>query len=427
MMSDDPISLLHKYQMRTFASILKWVIGVCSIMTGAYFVSFLRTTETPSLVMSVGFAGMTSVSIISYHKNSHDQYSSAIGIFISSASVLVFLVYLFHPPELVLIGALGSSIIVIAVLYLETEKNAIFWIAINIIILFVVGLIRQIWHVPYVELGGLAWVMQYIVPTGVLIILAILGLHTIQQLKSALTESEFTRTQLERSNKELENFAYITSHDLQEPLRKINAFGERILDKAGDQLDERNQDYLARMISASTRMQTLINDLLTYSRLGTHQQPHTEISLSTCVDDVLDELDYLIEEKKAQITLDVLPIIHAEALHMKQLFRNLIHNALKYSKADVPPHIHIKSTMVDTQTIKIEIIDNGIGFDEKYLDKIFGIFQRLHNRSAYPGTGIGLAICQRIVIQHQGHITAESKPGVGARFIVLLPVKDTGD
>lgn len=233
--------------------------------------------------------------------------------------------------------------------------------------------------------------------------------------------------ELARSNQDLQDFAYAASHDLQEPLRKIQAFGDRLQLRCADQLDARGLDYLQRMQQAATRMQTLIVDLLTYSRVTTQARPFTPVDLNQVLTAVLSDLEMRLEETNATIQLDSLPTIDADPTQMAQLFLNLLSNALKFTAPDRPPVIHIHSQTSDRNNYTIMVSDNGIGFDEKYLDRIFGVFQRLHGREEYSGTGVGLAICQKIVKRHNGHITAASTPDVGSTFFVTLPAHQTSE
>lgn len=230
--------------------------------------------------------------------------------------------------------------------------------------------------------------------------------------------------ELERSNRELQEFAFVASHDLQEPLRKIQTFGDRLQEKYSPVLDERGQDYLNRMQSAAVRMQTLIVDLLSFSRVRTHGQPFSKVDLHQIIMQVLQDLEIRIAEAKAEIIVEDLPEIEADALQMKQLFQNLLGNALKFRRPDVALKIDVRSRVVES-LCEISVVDNGIGFDEKHADRIFIVFERLHGRDTYPGTGIGLAICRRIAERHGGHIRAKSKPGEGTSFIVELPIKQT--
>ncbi|WP_404785744.1 CHASE4 domain-containing protein [Altericista sp. CCNU0014] len=243
--------------------------------------------------------------------------------------------------------------------------------------------------------------------------------------------------ELARSNQELEQFAYIASHDLQEPLRKIEAFGDRLKRKYDKTLDEQGHDYLARMQNAAGRMRTLIQDLLAFSRVTTQSRGFISLSLSTLLQDVLGDLEVRVQETRARVSVGPMPTLEADALQMRQLFQNLIGNALKFQQPSVPPIICIqcseeRSGNSDSAQsfCRIAVSDNGIGFDEKYLDRIFKVFQRLHGRNEYEGTGIGLAVCAKIVERHGGQLTAQSTPGQGATFIVVLPLeqpKSEGD
>lgn len=234
--------------------------------------------------------------------------------------------------------------------------------------------------------------------------------------------------ELARSNQDLQDFAYAASHDLQEPLRKIQTFGDRLQSRYGDVLDERGQDYLARMQQAAARMQTLIVDLLSLSRVTTQARPFTAVDLNKILTTVLNDLDMRIEETQAVIQVDPLPILEADETQMTQLFLNLLNNALKFTVPNQPPFVHIHSepaTGKNRTAFIITVSDNGIGFDEQHLERIFGVFQRLHGRQEYEGSGVGLAICQKIVNRHDGLITARSQPGAGATFIITLPARQT--
>ncbi len=241
-----------------------------------------------------------------------------------------------------------------------------------------------------------------------------------QQAEAALHDYSI---QLERSNRELQDFAYIASHDLQEPLRKIQAFGERLANKYKETLGEEGCNYIERMNSSAARMQTLINDLLTYSRVTSKAQPFSPVDLNQVASDVIVDLEERIAQTNGKIEVSPLPTIEADPLQMRQLLQNLAGNALKFHKVDVPPVVHIYAAQSTDNQIEIRVSDNGIGFQEKYLDRIFQPFQRLHTRGEYEGSGMGLAICRKIVERHEGRITAQSSPDYGTTFIVVLPIK----
>lgn len=244
----------------------------------------------------------------------------------------------------------------------------------------------------------------------------------ISDRKLAEEELKAYAAKLEISNRELQDFAYVASHDLQEPLRKIQAFGDRLNSKYGDVLTDKGRDYLARMQNAAARMQVLIEDLLSFSRVTTKAQPFLPVNLKEITTAVVSDLEVRIEETGGRVEIGTLPQVEGDASQMRQLFQNLIGNALKFHKKDVPPLVKVEATRQGNM-YEIKVIDNGIGFEEKYSDRIFTIFQRLHGRSTYEGTGIGLAVCRKIVERHGGTITAQSIPGEGATFIFTLPVK----
>jgi signal transduction histidine kinase len=244
---------------------------------------------------------------------------------------------------------------------------------------------------------------------------------------------------LERSNKELQDFASVASHDLQEPLRKVQAFSDRLVNSLNGSLTEQGREYLDRMLNAVRRMQVLINDLLNYSRVTTKAQPFLPVDLAVIVRDVLSDLEIRIEQDGHRIEVGQLPTIEADPLQMRQLFQNLIGNALKFHKPGEPSLVNVEASFTTPSSnghgtaqaipgsCRIIVRDNGIGFDEKYREQIFVIFQRLHARNEYEGTGIGLAICRKILDRHNGRIFASSSEGNGAEFVIDLPLtQETG-
>ncbi len=227
--------------------------------------------------------------------------------------------------------------------------------------------------------------------------------------------------ELERSNKELQDFAHVASHDLQEPLRKIIAFGDRLKTTNAAVLNEQGRDYLDRMQKASIRMQHLVEDLLQLARVTTKARPFEATDMQVVIQEVLSDLAERIRQTKGLVSVGEMPVLDADKMQMRQLFQNLIANALKFHKEGNQPCIAMKSTRVDGEFCEITVEDNGVGFDEKYLDRIFKPFERLHGRGEYEGTGMGLAICSKIAKRHGGEITARSAPGMGSTFIVKLP------
>lgn len=262
----------------------------------------------------------------------------------------------------------------------------------------------------------------------------------ISERKRAEEEQRRHARDLERSNRELEQFAYVASHDLQEPLRKIRTFGDRLQTSCEASLSEVGLDCLCRMQNAAGRMQELINGLLNLSRVTTKTADFVPVDLGKITREVVSDLEVKIEQTGALIEIGKMPTLQADPMQLRQLLQNLIGNALKFQEKDTIPTVKIEARYTVNRTeratsssaaasdiskemCRITVTDNGIGFDEKYLDRIFKVFQRLHPRDIHEGTGVGLAICRKIAERHGGTITAQSEPDQGAKFIVTLPVR----
>jgi two-component system, LuxR family, sensor kinase FixL len=259
-------------------------------------------------------------------------------------------------------------------------------------------------------------------------------IRDVTEQRQARAELERTAEALKRSNAELEQFAYVASHDLQEPLRKIRAFGDRLESLLDGQLEDRAADYLKRMVSAAERMGTLIENLLSYSRVSSRGAELVDVNLGQVVTDVLADLERQVASTSARVEVDRLPRLEADAVQMRQLFQNLVSNAIKYGPPDGAPEVRIEAEYLDrdgglvpasaaASRVRIRVRDNGIGFEPEYAERIFELFQRLHGRERYDGTGIGLGVCRRIVTRHGGTITAEGRPGKGATFTITLPLR----
>lgn len=238
---------------------------------------------------------------------------------------------------------------------------------------------------------------------------------------TALKEAEID---LKRSNQELEQFAYITSHDLQEPLRKIMAYGDILKEDCREKLDEQDMNSIEIMTNAAERMSQLIDDILQYSRSGRHSDNEEEIDLNTLMKDIVDKLEIKVKENKAKIQISKMPVIFANKIQILQLFQNLIENAIKFKKKSIAPEINIKCTSLANGLARISVIDNGIGFKPELTHKILKPFGRLHSRSEYSGTGIGLAICKKVAEFYGGSLEAHGKPDQGSEFAVVLPTKN---
>lgn len=257
----------------------------------------------------------------------------------------------------------------------------------------------------------------------------------ITQQKERELNAEEKLLKLNKSNKDLEEFAYVTSHDLQEPLRKVATFSDRLHEIAFDKLDDNSKFYLERIIYSAKGMRQLIDNLLEFSKVSKGKVIYKPIDLKTIIEEVLSDLEVKIQETEAVIKCDQLPNIDADPIQIRMLFLNLVGNSLKFKKKDKALHIsvtchdvkeeEIKSLDLDPQRsyFRISVEDNGIGFEDEYAEKIFDIFQRLHGKAEYAGSGIGLAICKKIVEHHKGYIHAESVKNEGATFHIYLPVK----
>jgi PAS domain S-box-containing protein len=250
---------------------------------------------------------------------------------------------------------------------------------------------------------------------------AVVIARDIRERKHAEEELHSFMRRLEQSNRELEDFAYVASHDLQEPLRKIQAFGDLLKSKHGPSLPAQARDYVERMQSAAGRMQVLINDLLAFSRVTTKAQPFTRVDLTALAHEVAHDLELRMHDTGGKIEIEPLPMIEADPLQMRQLFQNLTGNALKFHRPGVPPEVRIRAER-NHESMSLLVSDNGIGFEPRHADRIFGLFERLHGRGQYEGTGIGLAICRKIAERHNGTISATSIPGEGSTFTVTLPL-----
>jgi two-component system sensor kinase FixL len=258
-------------------------------------------------------------------------------------------------------------------------------------------------------------------------------IRDISERKRAEAEQARYAAELERSNHELEQFAYVASHDLQEPLRKIRTFGDRLAVSCGPALDPTGRECLERMQTAAERMQNLIQGLLTLSRVTTQGQDFVPVDLAAVAAEVVSDLEVQIQQVQGRVELGHMPSIMADPLQIRQLLQNLIGNALKFRREGEPPLVRVQARFVGGregraardalagEQCRLVVEDNGIGFEPQYAERIFGVFQRLHTREAYPGTGIGLAICKKIAERHGGSIAAHGTPGQGAVFTVLLP------
>ena len=250
----------------------------------------------------------------------------------------------------------------------------------------------------------------------------LLAIEDVTQRRLTERRLATQRLELERSNAALNEFAFIASHDLQEPLRKILSFGERLQLAAGSRLDGDARHYLERVLDAATRMRTLITDVLAYSQIATSAAPFVPTDLDAIAGEVVADLKMSIVDTGGRVEVGPMPVLDVDAVQMRQLLQNLLGNALKFRRKDVAPVVKLHASMVSGGLCKLTVTDNGIGFKPEHGEKIFRMFERLHARAEYPGTGIGLAICRKIVERHGGTIAATSIAGQGTTFNVTLPV-----
>ena len=244
----------------------------------------------------------------------------------------------------------------------------------------------------------------------------------ISDIRKNALELQKKSEELERSNQELEQFAWLASHDLKEPLRKIHTFSDMILRQRG-QLPANTARYLQKIQHSAQRMTNLIEDILSYSNVSNDEGEYVLTDLNSILQDVLIDMEVAINEKRAKVIVDNLPVAEVLPFQIRQLFQNLLSNSIKYSKPDVPPVIEITASTVEGKLLQISVKDNGIGFNRDYAEKAFQIFQRLVPKTEYEGTGIGLALCKKIVENHNGTISAESEEGVGSTFLITMPVQ----
>lgn len=253
------------------------------------------------------------------------------------------------------------------------------------------------------------------------------------ELETKVQELARSNSALEQSNHDLQQFASVASHDLQEPLRKIQIFSGLLADKDNENLSEDSKSYLSKIISSAGRMKMLVVDMLDYSKLSSEHQQYSSVELNGVVAEVLEDLEMIIQDKNANITVDELATVHGNRGQMRQVFQNILSNAIKFCKAGDEPVIHVSQKRISRPVWNgkednngsyalIKVSDNGIGFDQQYADNIFGLFERLNSKDKYEGTGIGLAITKKIIEKHNGYITARSRENKGSDFLIILPV-----
>lgn len=429
----DNISNLLKdeesYQRNVFSVVLKWgfVYGfIFGLLVLALYIyqenrvwSLLLLSGSHFLVALLGFWGLK--------KNRQKVMLWPMRLFLMSASLLVFSIMVVGSQDMYWTGVLGFPIIVLLAVFLESSKKTYLWGA-GSILCFLTGLLirKQLW-LPDIDFGNLELFFIIAIPSIVLVIFVSFGQITYGYLKEALSMSkkqafalEAVNAELNRSNKELEEFAYVVSHDLRAPLRALKSYSLFLEEDYGEDLDELALEYIEGIAENAQQMDQLVVDLLEYSGIGRKKIQSSQIDLATLLERLVSRLGL---REKAEIHLPTtLPTIWAYEVRLEQIFSNLLTNAVKFQRPNTPPSVTIKSTEL-SDAWQFSIQDNGIGISEQYFDQIFGLFQRLHTQDEYEGTGIGMAIVKKAVEEHGGNIWLESKVGEGTVFKFILPKK----
>jgi len=316
---------------------------------------------------------------------------------------------------------LGTTLLIALFFYLPSILACIWWNKKGITVPCFLSVILIIFHLIQdpnifspVTINNLLRAFSLIIVGTVVALLS-------EQLSNREYELNDIIEDLKRSNEDLQQFAYVASHDLQEPLRAITSFSQLLEEKYQDKIDEDGKEFLYFITDGAKKMNNLIKDLLLYSRITTHAQPSTPNNLEIILKDALFNLHEAIKESGATITYDKLPILTVDKTQFLQLFQNFVSNAIKFRREE-PPKIHIGAELVNNEWL-FSIKDNGIGIESKYFDRLYNIFYRLHTKEEYPGTGIGLPICKKIVQRYGGKVWVESELGKGSTFYFTIPIK----
>ncbi|MFW9876126.1 MAG: ATP-binding protein [Candidatus Thorarchaeota archaeon] len=316
---------------------------------------------------------------------------------------------------------LGTTILVTHFFYFPSILSCLWWKKKGLIIPSFLAAVLIIFHlILYMDFFSSESINNFLRGTLLIIVGIVVSLLSEQKSKSELQFNEIL-LDLRRSNEDLQQFAYVASHDLQEPLRAIVSFSQLLEDKYKDKLDKDAKDFIQFITDGAKKMNNLIKDLLAYSRITTHAKPSELIDLEIILKDALFNLQESIKESGAIITYDKMPTLKVDKTQFMQLFQNLISNAIKFRREE-PPKIYIGVQIINEELL-FSIKDNGIGIESKYFDRLFNIFYRLHTKEEYPGTGIGLPICKKIVQRYGGKIWVESEFGKGSTFFFTISIK----
>ncbi len=408
-------------QTKTLTIILWTILFGTSIfsLNSAYI--YWQTSLPQTLLIAILSFALGSASLLSLHLVKKGHYFLARRVIMLAAFCRTIHWLIVMPDQLFPIAVTFLMMFIIIGIFLSESKEGLYWVGLGFILYFFSVLIRNLYHTQHtIPVDPRTYFYAiYFFPFICMILITMICLPVVRQFQKALVESAKARKNLEETNKTLENFAYVASHDLQEPLRSITTFAQLLeLDNRGN-LDKDSQNNIHFIIDGAKRMRQLINDLLQYSRLKTQKIALQPTALNETVKQVLNNLKSSAEESGANIQVSDLPVLHARPSHMTQLFQNLISNAIKF-RSGPSTQIQVTASPQENHWL-FSIRDNGIGLDPENRDKIFDIFHRLNPADKYPGTGMGLAICQEIVTAHGGHIWVESHLGKGSTFFFTLP------
>lgn len=415
------------YQKNVFSIALKWGIAYGFLFAWLVLILYFYQRVWSLLFLSGSHFLVALMSWWCLKKNRQKVMLWPMRFFLMSASLLVFSLVVVGSQGMYWTGILGLPVIVLLAVFLESSQNTYLWGVGSVMLLQIALLTRQQGWFPDINFGYLEPLFIVGVPSVVIIVLVSLGQVTYGYLKEALLNSkkqslalEATNTNLNCSNKELEQFAYVVSHDLRAPLRALKSYSLFLEEDYGEELDELALEYIEGITENAQQMDQLVVDLLEYSRIGRQQVKSSMVDLGKLLTRLASRFDL---QEKADLHLPAtLPKIWGIEVRLEQIFSNLLTNAVKFQRPNTQAKVRIESTDLGDEW-QFCVQDNGIGISEKYFDKIFGVFQRLHTQEEYEGTGIGMAIVKKAVEEHGGKIWLESKVGEGTIFKLTLPKK----
>lgn len=451
------ISILPKkewrYRQDVLSSLLKWSLAIVLFVTFVYFLALLKNPEWVTTVLLVAFSLFLPISCWCLHLLRTNRRHLAGWIYLINAMVLTALFMLFMPESFLLIGMIGFMLFVRVAAFMESFRTTLKLMSICIFLYLAILALRNIARIPEVNIDAIGNLVLYSLPVAVLILFSTFDRISTRYLKKSLVQSEKARrnlaqsnkklkrqkvsleksklnltkltTELKSSNKELEDFAYVASHDLKEPLRGIKNYSNFLLEDYASQLDEEGKEKLKTLAYLARRMENLISSLLNYSRVGRTKLSIKKTDLNEVITDVLNALQVTIQENKVDVRIPKpLPIIECDRIRVREIFHNLVTNAIKYNdKPQKWVEIGYQITKCKNGLGKIvfSVYDNGIGIKEKHQDRIFQIFKRLHSRDKFgAGTGAGLTIAKKIVERHGGQLWVASTFRVGTCFYFTL-------